>query len=170
MHLNAIKPTITPSVHLMNFQFFTPNGNVFSIPLLEPHKLWDNPKFNCNWNTTLVVTGWNSNVNSTNEAVQTLHNAYKQRNINFVVSNVFRFCFTSSSIQWQAMNSLSSMVYHPTWPICNGIRHRFSLNFSFFVRLIGFRHIEFHRFTVHMECLQYWRCWQNSWWGRYRTQ
>lgn len=86
MHLNVIKPTVTPSVHLMNFQFLTPRGDNFRIPLLEPHKLWDNPKFNRNWNTTLVVTGWNSNVNSTNEAVQTLFIAYKQRKINFIVS------------------------------------------------------------------------------------
>lgn len=89
VHLNAIKPTITPSVHLMNFQFLTSNDETFLIPLLEPHKLWDNPKFNRNWNTTLVVTGWNSNVNSTNAAVQTLYNAYRHRNNNFIVSDIF---------------------------------------------------------------------------------
>lgn len=86
LHLNAIKPNITPSVHLMNFQFLTRHGDNFLIPLLQPHKLWDNPKFNRNWNTTLVVTGWNSNINSTNEAVETLFRAYKQRKINFIVS------------------------------------------------------------------------------------
>lgn len=88
VHLNVVKPAITPSVHLMNFQFLTPSGDNFRIPLLEPHKLWDNPKFNRKWNTTLVVTGWNSNVNSTNEAVETLSRAYKQRNINFIVSRI----------------------------------------------------------------------------------
>lgn len=87
IHLNVIKPMVTPSVHLMNFHFLTPNGENFHIPLLEPHKLWDNEKFNRNWNTTLVVTGWNTNINSSNECVQTLYMAYKQRNINFVVCN-----------------------------------------------------------------------------------
>lgn len=92
IHLNVIKPMVTPSVHLMNFHFLTPNGENFRIPLLEPHKLWDNKQFNRNWNTTLVVTGWNTNINSTNECVQTLYTAYKQRNINFVVckSNLLR--------------------------------------------------------------------------------
>lgn len=73
----------------MNFQFLTPNGDNFRIPLLEPHKLWDNPKFNRNFNTTLLVTGWNTNVNSTNEAVDTLFRAYKHRKINFVVGIFF---------------------------------------------------------------------------------
>lgn len=91
MHLEVIQPTITPSVHLMNFQFLTSHGDNFRIPLLQPHKLWDNSKFNRNWNTTLVVTGWNSNVNSTNEAVQTLFNAYRERNINFIVSGILLF-------------------------------------------------------------------------------
>lgn len=69
----------------MNFQFMARDGETFSIPLLEPNKLWNNSKFNRNLNTTLVVTGWNSNVNSTNEAVETLFRAYKHRDINFVV-------------------------------------------------------------------------------------
>lgn len=92
IHLNVIKPMVTPSVHLMNFHFLTPNGENFLIPLLEPHKLWDNEKFNRNWNTTILLTGWNTNINSTNECVQKLFSAYRQRNINFVVckSNLLR--------------------------------------------------------------------------------
>lgn len=85
IHLNVIKPMVTPSVHLMNFHLLTPNGENYRIPLLEPHNLWDNEKFNRNWNTTLVVTGWNTNINSTNECVDSLFAGYKHRNINFVV-------------------------------------------------------------------------------------
>lgn len=77
----------------MKFQFYTPSGDIYRIPLLEPHKLWDNSKFNRDWNTTLIVTGWNTNANSTNEAVETLYRAYRQRKINFIVSKVFRFFF-----------------------------------------------------------------------------
>lgn len=90
MHSNAIQPSITPSVHLMNFQLYTRNGKAISIPLLEPNKLWNSPAFDRTVNTTLVVTGWNSNVNSTNEAIETLHRAYRQQNVNFVVSQTLR--------------------------------------------------------------------------------
>lgn len=88
IHLNVIKPMITPSVHLMNFHLLTPNGENIRVPLLEPHNLWDNENFNRNWNTTLVVTGWNTNINSSNECVDKLFSAYKRRNHNFVVIEI----------------------------------------------------------------------------------
>ncbi|XP_055296585.1 uncharacterized protein LOC129565592 [Sitodiplosis mosellana] len=103
IHLNVIKPSITPSVHLMNFQFYTPHGDTFRIPLLEPHKLWNNSKFNREWNTTLVITGWNTNVNSTNEAVETLYRAYRQRKINFIVFDTSNFIDTLYT--WSAFNT-----------------------------------------------------------------
>lgn len=103
IHLNVIKPMITPSVHLMNFHLLTPSGENFLIPLLEPHKLWDNEKFNRNWNTTLVVTGWNTNINSTNECVDSLFAAYKHRNTNFVVFDTSDF--VDSLYTWSAFNT-----------------------------------------------------------------
>lgn len=99
VHIDAVKPQVTPSVHLMNFQFFAYNGENFSIPLLQPHKLYNNSYFKPNWNITLVVTGWNSNVNSTNECLDTLLLAYKNRKSNFVVwlSTYFVYRFRSAT-------------------------------------------------------------------------
>lgn len=88
-HTNVVKSPITPSADLMNYLLFSPNGTFISIPFTEPHKLWNNPIFNREVNTTIVVTGWNSNVNLTNGAIDSLHSAYRKQNVNFVVCYSF---------------------------------------------------------------------------------
>lgn len=85
IHLDAIKPSFTPSVHKMNFELLTHNGENITIPLLDPEALWKHPKFNQKWDVVLLVTGWNSNINETNDALDTLYASYRLRNTNFVV-------------------------------------------------------------------------------------
>lgn len=85
IHLNAIKPSFTPSVHKMNFELLTHNGENVTIPLLKPEALWNHPKFNQNWDVILLVTGWNSNINETNDALDALYASYRLRDTNFVV-------------------------------------------------------------------------------------
>lgn len=84
--INAVKPSYTPSLEEMHFQFMTQDNEIISVPLAEPDTLWSHPKFNKNWNVTLVITGWNSNINRTNIALDVLYQAYRQRQVNFVVS------------------------------------------------------------------------------------
>lgn len=70
----------------MNFDFITPDYQKISVSIDNPDVLWNDPKFNKNWNVTLVITGWNSNINRTNFALDVLYQAYRRREVNFVVS------------------------------------------------------------------------------------
>lgn len=85
IHLDAINPSFTPSVHRMNFELLTHSGENITIPLLEPHRLWNHPKFVQDRNIVLLVTGWNSNINETNDALDAIYSAYREREVNFVV-------------------------------------------------------------------------------------
>lgn len=91
IHLKVITPNFTPSVHLMNFELLTHNGENITIPLLEPHRLWQHSKFHQDWDIVLLVTGWNSNINETNDAVDSLYAAYRERDVNFVVHYSIQF-------------------------------------------------------------------------------
>lgn len=84
--INAVKPSYTPSADEMNFDFITRENQKISVSIENPDLLWNDPKFNRNWNVTLVITGWNSNINRTNIALDVLYQAYRQREVNFVVS------------------------------------------------------------------------------------
>lgn len=84
IHVNAITPTFTPSIHKMNFEMLNDDDNI-TIPLLNPEALWTHAKFHQDWDVVLVITGWNSNINETNDALDTLYAAYRKRNTNFVV-------------------------------------------------------------------------------------
>lgn len=72
----------------MNFVFKTVNGEV-TARLDESEKIWSHPEFKASWNTVMVITGWNSNVNESklNFALEALWSAYKTRNVNFVVKS-----------------------------------------------------------------------------------
>lgn len=91
IHVNAIVPSFVPHVRDMNFELLTLNAENISMPLLDPEALWMHPRFRQDWNVVLLITGWNSNINSSNEAVDVLFAAYAQREVNFVV----RFYFVS---------------------------------------------------------------------------
>lgn len=51
----------------------------------HPESICDHPKFRKDWATVIVVTGWLSNANTTNGALEALHNAYFKRDVNFMV-------------------------------------------------------------------------------------
>lgn len=69
----------------MNFQLFTRSGENFSASLLEPNKLYHHSSFRKEWDVVMVVTGWNSNINKKNDALNVLYDAYYTRDVNFVV-------------------------------------------------------------------------------------
>lgn len=72
----------------MNFILITKTEN-YTIPLNDAAKLWAHNVFDKNKKTVILVTGWTSNINATNEALNTISAAYMCRgNINFVVSNL----------------------------------------------------------------------------------
>lgn len=81
----------------MNFELLTHSGENITIPLLEPHRLWNHPKFRQEWNVVLLVTGWNSNINETNDALDAIYSAYRERDVNFVVRISNRFSRQSHS-------------------------------------------------------------------------
>lgn len=73
----------------MNFVLITPDGEEIFVPLTNARKLWEDARFNRNWQTVLLVTGWNSDINETNDALDTIYAAYSCRgSTNFVV-NIF---------------------------------------------------------------------------------
>lgn len=86
VHVNAIKPSFIPNVREMNFEMLTQNNENITIPLFEPERLWNHSKFRQDWDVVLLITGWNSNINETNDALETLYAAYRRRNTNFVVN------------------------------------------------------------------------------------
>lgn len=70
----------------MNFVLLTPNDRHL-IPLEAPDQLWKHNTFNSTLKTEILVTGWTSNINETNNALEAIWEAYKCRgNVNFVVS------------------------------------------------------------------------------------
>lgn len=71
----------------MNFVFKGPRGDIVA-PLNDSTKIWAHADFKRDWNTAMIITGWNSNVNNTNIALDVLYAAYKTRDINFVVRSV----------------------------------------------------------------------------------
>lgn len=77
----------------MNFEMLTHSGENITIPLLEPHRLWKHPKFRQDWDVVLLVTGWNSNINHTNDALDAIYSAYREREVNFVVG-IHPFAFS----------------------------------------------------------------------------
>lgn len=73
----------------MNYIF---PSNKTLIPLQNPHELWSHALFNPSLKTEILVTGWTSNVNETNSALETIWQAYKCRgNVNFIVSHLSLF-------------------------------------------------------------------------------
>lgn len=72
----------------MNFVFKGPKGDVVA-PLTDSSRIWSHQDFKKEWNTVMIITGWNSNINNTNFALDLLYAAYRTRDINFVVRMVF---------------------------------------------------------------------------------
>lgn len=59
----------------------------FSVPLTKPTELWSLKEFNPKLPLVILVTGWTTNVNETNPALDVIYAAYRCRgNVNFVAS------------------------------------------------------------------------------------
>lgn len=82
----AVKPKTTPALDSMNFILMTRTAN-YSIPLRAANRLWQHEHFNSSRPTVVMVTGWLSNINKTNKAVDWVYAAYMCRGgYNLVVS------------------------------------------------------------------------------------
>lgn len=103
VHVKAITPSITPNVHEMNFEMLTRNKENITIPLLNPEELWNHRMFKQDWDVVLLITGWNSNINETNDALDVLFAAYRLRKTNFVVFDTGHF--VNSLYTWSAFNT-----------------------------------------------------------------
>lgn len=83
---NTVRPKFLPKINEMNFVLKTKTKNI-SVPLEQPEQLWSNAEFNKDLPLVLLITGWTTNVNDTNNALETIYAAYKCRgNVNFVVN------------------------------------------------------------------------------------
>lgn len=69
----------------MNFEFVTQDNDNITVPFDNLELLYNHPKFHKDWNVTLLITGWNSDITEVNDATETLYAAYRLRDINFVV-------------------------------------------------------------------------------------
>ncbi|XP_055628001.1 vitellogenin-1-like isoform X2 [Toxorhynchites rutilus septentrionalis] len=100
---NATQSEDSVNITEINYVLMTDDDNV-TIPLLESDFLWSNPLFKEHLNTTILVTGWTSNINGSNRAIDTLFNAYKARGgYNFVVIDTSDYVDTLYS--WSAFNT-----------------------------------------------------------------
>lgn len=87
----------------MNYILMTEDTNV-TIPLLESEDLWMNELFNRSSDTVILVTGWTSNVNEPNRAIDTIYNGYRARGgYNFVVIDTAEYVDTLYT--WSAFNT-----------------------------------------------------------------
>lgn len=70
----------------MKFVLKTRDNN-YSIPLTKSNLLWELKEFDRNLSTVILVTGWTTNGNKSNEGLESIYSAYMCRgNINFIVS------------------------------------------------------------------------------------
>lgn len=83
---NTVQPKFLPKINEMNFVLKAKTRNI-SVPLEKPEQLWSLAEFNKDLPLVLLITGWTTNFNDTNNALDTVYAAYKCRgNVNFVVN------------------------------------------------------------------------------------
>ncbi|XP_050091075.1 phospholipase A1-like [Anopheles aquasalis] len=100
---NATQSENSVNITDMNYVLMTEDDNV-TIPLLESDDLWSHDQFNKKFNTVILVTGWTSNINEPNRAIDTIFNAYKARGgYNFVVIDTAEYVDTLYT--WSAFNT-----------------------------------------------------------------
>uniref|UniRef100_A0A182YFM3 NEDD8-activating enzyme E1 catalytic subunit n=2 Tax=Anopheles stephensi TaxID=30069 RepID=A0A182YFM3_ANOST len=100
---NATASENSVNITDMNYILMTEDNNV-TIPLLESDDLWKDELFNKSYDTVILVTGWTSNVNEPNRAIDTIYNAYKARGgYNFVVIDTAEYVDTLYT--WSAFNT-----------------------------------------------------------------
>lgn len=82
----SVQPKAIPDIDSMNFILMTRQQN-YSIPLRNVHDLWHHAAFNASRPLAVLVTGWTSNINKSNNALSLVYEAYMCRGgVNFVVS------------------------------------------------------------------------------------
>lgn len=81
-----VSPRFSPDISNMSFVLKTKNQNI-SVPLNEPEKLWSLKEFNTQLPLVMLITGWTTNFNDTeNPTLDKIYSAYRCRgNVNFVV-------------------------------------------------------------------------------------
>ena len=85
--MNALKPDVSPNIEEMRFILMTPENRQLSVPLSRADVLWNHTGFRRDWKVVFMVTGWNSNINETNDALDTMYKAFQCRDdFNFIVS------------------------------------------------------------------------------------
>lgn len=100
---NATESENSVNISALNYVLLTDSENV-TVPLLESDTLWMHPLFKDSLNTTILVTGWTSNINGSNRAIDTIFNAYQARGgHNFVVIDTSDFVDTLYT--WSAFNT-----------------------------------------------------------------
>ncbi|XP_053672840.1 vitellogenin-1-like [Anopheles nili] len=100
---NATASENSVNITEMNYILMTGDNNI-TIPLLESDDLWMDELFNKSHDTVILVTGWTSNVNEPNRAIDTIYNAYKARGgYNFVVIDTAEYVDTLYT--WSAFNT-----------------------------------------------------------------
>lgn len=93
-----IKPRTIPDMANMSYVLKIRNQNI-SVPLNQPRKLWALREFNPRLPLVMVITGWTTNANDTNPALDVIWPAYRCRgNVNFVVS--FQIKSIINNFQW----------------------------------------------------------------------
>lgn len=100
---NATESENSVNISALNYVLMTGSENV-TVPLLDSDALWSYPLFNDSQYTVILVTGWTSNINGSNRAIDTIFSAYQARGgNNFVVIDTSDFVDTLYT--WSAFNT-----------------------------------------------------------------
>lgn len=100
-HVHAF--SFTPRKDQMNLELKTKGGVEVIISMDNPDTICEHPEFKKDWPTVVVVTGWLSDVNATNDALDGLQNAYTKRDVNFMFFNTAKYVDTLYT--WSAYNT-----------------------------------------------------------------
>lgn len=88
----------------MNYVLITSNGDNISVPILEPLQLWRHEKFDAKKKVVVLVTGWTTDINATNNAADVLSESYNARgDVNFILIDTARYVDTLYA--WSAFNT-----------------------------------------------------------------
>lgn len=100
---NATRPDTTPSISQLNYLLMD-GSNKTLIPIVHAEQLVTNPLFDKNKKTVILITGWASNVNGSNSAIDVIYDAYRSRgDSNFVVIDTAEYVDTLYT--WSAFNT-----------------------------------------------------------------
>uniref|UniRef100_A0A336LE83 CSON009080 protein n=1 Tax=Culicoides sonorensis TaxID=179676 RepID=A0A336LE83_CULSO len=100
---NATKPFRTPNASELNYVLLTGDENI-TFPLTNSIELWRHPSFDPKKKTVVLITGWTTDINETNTAVDLLSEAYTARgDTNFVFIDTARYVDTLYA--WSAFNT-----------------------------------------------------------------